>query len=739
MEEINNWIEEIKDSKKREKDYFKKGVEINEIYEGEKSTPFNILYSNTETMIPALFSNVPRPIIQRRFKDEDPLGKYASQAAQRILEYLIDTDIDGEDKFERSMLDATQDGLLPGRGITSVKYDDETEEFEVEDGEDPIPPQISNQTISADSRSWDKVYFGYAKKWSKMPWIAYEEYIDEDEAKEMFGNEAEKLTFTEGFDEEDDEKGEADKHTGKAKTTIIYQIWDKSDRKVKYVSPGYLDAYLRVDDDPLELTGFFNCPKPLTFVRKSNKLTPTAPYTLYEQQASELNEIQRRLTRVIQAIKVRGVYDPAMGDDIGKILQGTDNELIPSDKGSILAEGGFDKSIWLLPIEKLVGVAQQLYQARESCKQVIYEITGLSDIIRGQSMASETLGAQKIKESWGTMRLKRLQKRVQHYALDTMRMMLEVAVLKFDAKTWKQITGMPLPMKEEKEQAMQFLQIAKQRKMPEDNKDVQRATEIMKLPSWDDVLDLLKNDYWRSYRLDIETNSTLDVEATEDKQNVAEFMNAFAQLMNGMFPMVEKGVMPFDAAKSMMLAIVKRFRFGREVEEQLKEMTQPKPPSDPKQEAEVKKFQAEQQKFGEKQKQFEEQQKMAGDKLDEEFRKLQFEKLQFDFEKKLAIEQQKLREKLAESNQQISEEEAKSDLKEMIKDAERMHQSMLDKHKANLDKSMTERQIDKPVEKSEPSVINVAIDNTKGAMKKTINIAKDGEGYKAEVEEIENE
>lgn len=684
MEEINNWIEEINDSKKREEDYFKKGLEINEIYEGEQSTPFNILYSNTETMLPALFSNVPRPVIQRRFKDEDPLGKYASQAAQRVLEYLIDTDIDGEDKFENAMLDATQDGLLPGRGITSVKYDDETEEFEVEEGEEALPPEISNQNICANSRSWDRVYFGYAKKWSKMPWIAYEEYLDEEEAEEMFGDKSKNLIFTEGFDEEDDEKDEVDKHTGKTKTTIIYQVWDKSDRKVKYVSPNYLDDYLRVDDDPLELTGFFNCPEPLTFVRKSNSLNPTAPYTLYEQQASELNEIQRRLTKVIQAIKVRGVYDPAMGDDLGNILKGSDNELIPSDKGSILNDGGFDKAIWMLPIEKLVGVAQQLYQARESCKRVIYEITGISDIVRGQSMASETLGAQKIKEAWGTMRLKRLQKRVQHYALDTMRIMLEVAVLKFEAKTWKQITGMPLPMGEEKEKAMQFMQMAKQQNLPEEHPEVQKATEIMKLPSWDDVLELLQNDYWRSYRLDIETNSTLDVEATEDKQNVAEFMNAFAQLMNGMFPMVEKGVMPFDAAKSMMLAIVKRFRFGREVEDQLKEMVQPKPQADPKEvEAEKKKFQAEQQKFQEAQKKFEEQQKQAGDELDKKHRDLQFKELQFDFEKKLLAEQQKMEQKI----ESTTEAALNTEVNAMFDKQKRDLQSIMDKTVQRVEKA----------------------------------------------------
>ena len=80
---INKWLDEIKDAKKREKEFRKKGKMILDVYSGEKSCPFNILYSNTETLLPALFSNIPRPIVQRRFKDDDPLGKAVANAAQR--------------------------------------------------------------------------------------------------------------------------------------------------------------------------------------------------------------------------------------------------------------------------------------------------------------------------------------------------------------------------------------------------------------------------------------------------------------------------------------------------------------------------------------------------------------------------------------------------------------------------------------------------------------------------------
>ena len=657
---ISEWLEEIEDAKKREKDFRKNGREILEIYANEKKTPFNILYSNTDTALPALFSEVPRPIVKRRYKDEDPMGKVVSEAAQRVLEYLIDTDVDDYDKFDCSMTDATVDGLLPGRGVTTVKYES--------DGD--------WETVCTDSRKWDRVLFGYATKWSKVQWVAYEEYIDREEARELFGDKANKLKYIEG--EEHDEDENENKNKGYKKTAQVYQIWDKSDRKIKYVSQQYKDGFLKVDDDPLGLTGFFNCPKPLQFVVKSNDLLPTALYTLYRQQASELNRIQMRLTKVIEAIKVRGAYNGAYGEELEQILKEEDNALVPTDKASALAEGGFDQNIWLLPIGELVAVAQQLMIARESCKQVIYEITGISDIVRGQSKASETLGAQKIKEAWGTMRLKRPQKEVQRYALDMMRLMLDVAVNKFSEDTWSKMTGLPYPKTEQKEQAQKLVQIAQMNGVPQ-SPTVMQAMQVAQQPSWGEILAILKDNYARSYRLDIETNSTIDVEATEDKQLVGEFMNAMAQFMNGIAPMIQEGVMPFNAAKSMMLAIVKRYRFGRDVEDELNQMQEPQQKQNPEQEKAMKQFQQEKQKF-------EQEKQQAQEQFMNESNKLKAEKMQLDFAKQLAKLEQKHREDLANLKQNTNQMEMEASLKALLERHKSDVRSMLDKQAARLQK-----------------------------------------------------
>ena len=602
-EEVRYWLGEIASAKRREKDYRKDGDEVIEIYCGKKpdQISFNILFSQTETLLPALFSQVPRPVVQRRFKDDDPLGAASSKAGQRMLEYLCDTNVEGYETFEQSVRYATLDGLLPGRGITSIKYDADI----LDTGEEGSVPVVNWEQVCTETRGWDRVYFGYAKKWSKVPWLAYEEFIDKEEAERLFGADiAGKITYTLGEDDDDpEEKGtgtggrdDADNEQGGRKTALVYQIWDKSGGKVvRYISPAYHDGYLKVEDDPLGITGFYNCPRPLQFIEKSNDLLPTAMYKLYENQAKELNNLTRRLQKVVSALKVRGAYDGSLGNEIESILKEDDNALIPTDKASsLIGEGGLDKAIWFMPLQELMQVAEKLVAAREQCKRVIYEITGVSDIIRGQSVASETLGAQKIKESWGTMRLKRLQKEVQRYSRDMLRIMLEIAASKFSVETWAKATGLPFVTAQQKQQVQQIVQAqqmqAQQQAMMAQQQGMQppppqppdpQIQQALAAPVWDDVLALLRDDIQRAYRIDIETNSTVDVEATEDQQQIGDFMNAMGQLLAGLNPMVESGTMPFEGAKELMLAVIRRFRFGTEVEEQFKNMQAPPPKGNP--------------------------------------------------------------------------------------------------------------------------------------------------------------
>ncbi len=593
-EAVGRWLKELTACKKREQDFRADGQRILDLYDGTKAeeTPFNILYSNTETLLPALYSATPRPVVQRRFKDADPLGKNAAQAGQRALEFLLDTDTAGYETFDEGMQTATLNALLPGRASTGVKYDGEEKD------------DYQSETVCVDSKQWNRVLYGYAHKWNDVPWVAYEDYIDKAEAERLFGEEVMALlTFTdqEKTEASEDTKGTIQEpHQGETKLTCIYQIWSKADKTVYYVSEQVKDRYLKEEGDPLGLAGFFNCPRPLQFLKKPHSLTPTALYVLYESQAKELNELTRRIKHITKAIKAKALYDGELGEDVKKLMDAEENALVPADKSSSLAaEKGLDNAIWFWPVEKLIIVLRELYAAREQCKQVIYEITGISDILRGASKASETLGAQEIKTQWGGLRLKRAQKEVARYACDLMTLMLEIAANKFSQETWARMTGLPFLVDakfneltkiaelltaqvQQMPAAMPPAQPGAPPPLPPEVQQLQQVQQQLQATKWADVLAMLRDDLQRAYRIDIETNSTVELEAAEDQKLLNEVLTTLSQVISGMGPLVMKGTVPFQAMQTLLLTIVRRSRLGADLEDTIKAMQPPKPEDDGK-------------------------------------------------------------------------------------------------------------------------------------------------------------
>ena len=57
------WLEELASAATREKDFVEEAEGLVKLYEGGKADrdQFNILYSNTETLAPAVYNSTPRP------------------------------------------------------------------------------------------------------------------------------------------------------------------------------------------------------------------------------------------------------------------------------------------------------------------------------------------------------------------------------------------------------------------------------------------------------------------------------------------------------------------------------------------------------------------------------------------------------------------------------------------------------------------------------------------------------
>lgn len=652
---VRHWQGQIDKALKREKNYRKEAREFIRIYEGEDETAYNILFSNTETLSPAIYNSSPIPDARPKLKHEEPVALAASGLVNAYLQQFVDSGDSRYCAYDQSCRESLTHGLVPGRGVQRFHYRAEVEY--TGDGEARTPSKVLDETVYGEALDWDKVLFGYSKTWVAVPWIAYIHNFTRDAAKEELGAEAASL-LTYSFREEEDENATTKKESeGAEETAIVYEIWHKAERKRYFISSGVLKWVKPPEDDPYALQGFYPTQEPLQFFQRISSFLPVPLYRMYRRQARELNRITDRITALIEGMKVRGFYDSSV-EGLDKVLESEDNKLIALQMLAQMGQGGkVENSIWLVPIEKHIVVLQQLMVQRQTIKQVIFEIMGIADIMRGASVASETLGAQEIKNKWGVLRLKQAQNRMATFIRDGLRIAAELAFTKLGPDTLRQLTGSTLPAAEELAQLEAQVKQAQMMQAP----IPPEAQQKLALPAFEECLDLLKSDIARKFTIDIETNSSIDAEATEDKEAVAEFMGGFSQVLQGIGPLVEQGFMPFDAAKVVLLSIAKKFRLGRELEEQLRKM-QP-PPQKPGDGKEQQKLMQDQMKLAQ------ERMKLGQDRM-----KLQLEVM------KAKMEQTK-----AAMQQEMDAEKQKMELEKLMMEIEKLlTQGQMDMDKASM-------------------------------------------------------
>ena len=650
---IRYWLEELRDAYKREQNWRKDAKRLVEMFECERrrETLYNILYANTETISPALYNMTPRPDVRRRFKDEDEVARAGGLVLQRVLEFLLDNNLQDSPHFDTIIEQALLEALVVGRGVVRFRY-----EFSGEQ-------RIESEGISAEIVAWQRFRHAYAKQWKDVSWVAFQHFMTREQLRENFGDIANRLPLNVSSAEADHNEDEdswqgGENDEGQKYLGQVWEIWDKNSRKVYFISPDLPEQMLRVADDPLHLSGFFPIATPLMFFPKISSLEPVPLYAAYEGQARELNRITLRIARIIEALKVRGFYDSTVGG-LDRVLEADDNELIAAENVVAMQQGQtLDRSIWLMPLNELVLVLQQLYTQRDQIKQIIYEITGISDIIRGSSSAYETATAQEYKNQWGALRLRRLQKQVSMFVRECLRVMGEIAT-RMQPETLIKMTGLPFPRQAEQQQAQMMIQqlqgqagqlqmMAQQdpragQQLQALDGQIQKYQKVLDKPNWETIIQFLQNSVVRNYRIDIEANSTIEPEAAEDGQKLGEFLNAFAQFMNGIAPLVQQGYLPIEAGKEMLLAITRRYRFGEDVEESLKQITMPQQQGDEKAKAAEQEAQAKIQQIQQKG-----QVEAQKGQMDLALKQLQLQQKQKEAEMDMALKAQELQVKQQE-------------------------------------------------------------------------------------------
>lgn len=569
---VARWIKEIELAEKVEGDWTKAAREAIKVYSGDRfkdaehtkrKETFNILWANIETKRPALYASLPKPDIRRRFRDANPIGKEAAEVMERAVAYSI------EDDFDTSCVYAVNDMLLVGRAVTRVKYVPTIEDDDV-----------TFQQVEWEQVQWDDFRRGPGRTWAKVPWIAFRHYLTKDEFKERWPKHIQHVTF-EATDDDGEEK--KDKQDKSADTTfsqaLVWEVWDKLKKEVVFFAPCYKDAALEVISDPLELRDFFCVPRPLYAIELTGSLVPMTEYSMYETLAKELESITNRINKILGGLRLRGIYDSTIAE-IEQLFGEQDNGFVAAENLSRLIEaGGLEKAIWMLPIKEMAEVLVHLYARRESLIGEIYEITGISDIQRGQSDSTETLGAQQLKANFGSQRLQRQQREVQRYIRDLIRLGVELIAENFSPQILTLMTGLEFPTAEQKQGAQMQLQIAAQTGQQPDP----RLAEVLQKPTWEEILKVLRSDLLREFRIDIETDSTIRGDDVQEQEQITMLLKGVVEYLTGMAPLVQAGMVPVEGTKELLLTAVRRFRLGRAVEDAFENVQPPQVPQEAEQ------------------------------------------------------------------------------------------------------------------------------------------------------------
>lgn len=642
-----HWADEIESAKKAFEAWAKRCRKILKTYKderkhGDDDTPgvsrggakMNILWSNIQTLQPALYSRTPVPNASRRFLDRDPVSRTAAMIMERNLVTAIElADLD------YSLRRVRDDYLLCARGTNWVRFDPLIGKAPMKEpvtaidlggrkvyrpfkgGEEIAPDKVKSDGdgfeyyetdpeeqilaygLACDHVLWSDFLHEPVNDWSKVTWAAKRVLMRRKKLIKHFGEEVGRkvtLNKTFGGDKADDISTDSKR---KGDSAEVWEIWCKDSRTVYWISDGYEEGCLKEEKDPLNLQSFWPFPRPMFGTTTTDSLIPVPDYAIYQDQSEQIDSITDRIRLLINALRVVGLYNGESADLSTLLGETAENEMIPvANWMSFSQTGGMKGNIDWLPIEQIQAVLLGLFNARTQLKQDLYEVTGMSDIIRGASNPNETATAQQIKSNFGNLRLQDRQAEMSRFAKDTLKIMSEIQCEHYSAQALIDMSGVAdmedfrvEPPKTQDPQAMadyQAKQQAAQKKLM-------------------DAVQLIKNDRMRTFRIDLETDATVAPDQQKEKEARVEFLTAVApfiekatqvgQIAPDMVPlllkMLEFGVRGFRAGRSLEGAIEETIALAEQMQEQAKAAGPQQPPPDPAAEAMKAKLEAETQKI----------------------------------------------------------------------------------------------------------------------------------------------
>lgn len=552
-------LEKYKRSSRKIVKEFRADRKESDVADPSMERKFNLFTANTQILQTALLNQQPKPDVSREFGDPfDDVGRVAGYILERAL--LAHSRQNNFQLFH-ILSNVVQDNLVPGLGISWHTY-----KAEIEDGELPPTPEelarnpdakptkyseVTSEELIDEYVYWEDLLWSPCRVWEECRWVARKVYMTKDKLIERFGKEkGEKVSLN--YTPKKSENSVETKNQ-LFQQAVVYEIWDKESKTIIWWSTGFEDI-LDEKPDYLKLKNFWPFPRPLFATLSNGQLIPIPDYKYASDQYRELNDINTRISLLVRACRVAGVYDKASPQVSGLLNNAAENVLIPADQWAAFAEkGGMKGVIDWLPLEQIVATIAELLKAREDVKAQIYEVTGMSDIIRGASKASETLGAQKLKAQYASMRIQKRQKDVTIYVSGV-----------FDI----QGNLMRIHMAPEK-----IAELAQVQSMGEDQALIDGALQLLKSPEFE-------------LHCQVESDSLSDIDFQAEKQDRMEYMTTVTNFLKETGAMLVNDPIMGPFAAQLLQFSLAGFKVGKKFEGQLdktlqqlqKKLAQPQPP-----------------------------------------------------------------------------------------------------------------------------------------------------------------
>ena len=579
------YLDAILVAQKAFEDYHTRCDKIDKLYASlsakanvDRDREFAMFWANVQVLAPSIYSRPPVPVATVRWKDRDPVVRAGAELLERDLLVTFEKeDIDGVMRLIRDDL------AILARGVPWLIYEKRRGEEHV------LIEHVSRRDY----------LHNLARKWKEVQrdgWVAKRSWLDKKAMRKRFKKHSGNAYLEAEYSvrKEDREKGGAD---NKAKAGV-WEIWHEGENKVIWVTPG-VDVVLDSGDPHLNLEGFYPSPKPAYGTVERDTLIPVPDFVMYKDQLEEINELTARIGALQQALKVRGFY-PAGAGEIGDAIQTAvlslnDNAImVPISNWAMMGNGAAKDTIVWMPIEQISKVITDCVNLRRQYIDDVYQITGLSDIMRGSTDPNETLGAQQLKSQYGSIRVRDRQNELVRVARDIAVIAAEIMAENFSSKTLVEMSQLKLRTDKEvkadiskvvqqaEQQAVQIEQQPTQDPQADQQKQQQLSQiqsqaqeQIGKLaqePTVEKVVKLLRDERIRPFMLDIETDSTIQPDEDAEKQRRSEMTQALGGLLGQIAPLIQTAPELAQFGGEFMKFAMGAFRSNRELDTAVDEL-----------------------------------------------------------------------------------------------------------------------------------------------------------------------